>query len=383
MTWRSGFRFLAIVTGTLLLAVTLLPATGFFRAETALPSAATPAAASATTGTANASAVGAAEGSADSERDTLDGVPREMRQQLADVARAYADNARFPDYATPLNANDWAQLHPRAFVARTSTLANMPDATASVLLDHYIVDRGNDLPVRVRVMSGSGPASGVAVSAVRVSLQRKGQGSTWLSLSAASDSDSSGAAQQTFAGVLPVSALRAVPEGDAAVVAELVFSGGQRSIVTAAVRLYDGVAQLVSVGSARVEGPDLVIPARFQVQGAGYYRVEANLIAERGNVPVSHLNAEFRLAAGNGDGVLKVHAVTLREKGEAGPYVLRDIDIRRMPDEPGEPVRYGTAMAETFAVRGFPLDAYSHEAWEDPAARQRLEFLQKLAGNPP
>lgn len=35
--------------------------------------------------------------------------------------------------------------------------------------------------------------------------------------------------------------------------------------------------------------------------------------------------------------------------------------------------------AATFAVRGFPLAAYSNEPWEYPEARQRQEFLQKLA----
>lgn len=74
-----------------------------------------------------------------------------------------------------------------------------------------------------------------------------------------------------------------------------------------------------------------------------------------------------------------MHAVTLRAAGEAGPYVLRDVDITRLPDQPGDATGYGSAVAASFPVRGFPLDAYSNEPWDDPEARQRLQFLQRLS----
>ena len=290
-----------------------------------------------------------------------------MRRQLADIARAYASNARFPSYATPLTANDWTQLNPRAFVARQSSLEGLPGVAASIVLEKSIVDRAGDLPVRV-VLSG---ADGVAANAVQVLLQRQGQSSAPATLAQV--------AAGTFAGVLPASALQAVPAGEIVVVAEIAFAGGERAMVTAMAKSYDSAARLLGLGEPQVEGADLVIPARFEVAVAGYYRVQANLFTADGNKPVSHLNAEFPLAAGPVVAPLKVHAVTLRAAGEAGPYVLRDIDITRLPDEPGLATGYGSAVAQHFAVRGFPLDAYSNEAWEDPEAKQRLQFLQRLS----
>lgn len=81
----------------------------------------------------------------------------------------------------------------------------------------------------------------------------------------------------------------------------------------------------------------------------------------------------------NRNGLLKVHTVTLRAKHAAGPYVLRDFDITRLPDTPGELTSYGSAAVESFAVRGFPLDSYSNEPYVDPEAQQRADFLKKLA----
>jgi len=380
MTWRSGFRCLAITVTVLVVTAALLPVSAPFLEGLRSGWPAAVADQSVPNGQVGPAAVPGADGG--SSDDALDALAPEMRAQLADVARAYAHNARFPDYSTPLRDDDWAQRHPRASVARAASLGNVPGMAATLLLDRYIIDRAIDLPVQVRVAAEGGAAMNVTLSSVRVSLKRNGQGSDAIALVQVDAADMNDAVGQTFAGVVPAALLRALPAGDAAVVAELFFSGGQQSVVTAPVQLYDAVARLVALGGARVEGANLVIPARFQAGRAGYFRVEANLFAVRGNVPVSHLVAEFPLAAGNSEGLLKVHAVTLRESGEAGPYVLRDVDIRRVPDQPGDPTTFGTAIAEVYEVNGFPLDAYSAEPWVDPEAQERLEFLRKLGGAP-
>ena len=76
-----------------------------------------------------------------------------------------------------------------------------------------------------------------------------------------------------------------------------------------------------------------------------------------------------------------MHATTLREQGLPGPYVLTDINLMRMPAAPGEQTRYGSSQAESYPVNGFPLDSYSDEPYQDPAAQQRLEFLEKLSAD--
>lgn len=297
-----------------------------------------------------------------------------MQQQLGDVVRAYAENTRYPEYSKPLNANDWNLLHPRAFVARKAALANTSGMTATIVIDRYIVDRNVDLPVQVQVAAKPGAEHAALATRVAVWLQQKGQRSAPAVLA-----DRGASGEQAFAGIVPASVLQSVSVGETAVLAEVQFSNGERSVVTAMVKLYERGARLVRLGDASVDGADLVIPAYFEVTSPGRYRVEANLFSAAGNEPVSHLNAEFPLSAEARVGLMKVHAVTLRAKGAAGPYVLRDIDISRQPDQPGDATGYGTTAAESFTVRGFPLASYSSEPWQDPAAQQRLDFLKKLA----
>lgn len=300
-------------------------------------------------------------------------MPAAMRAQLADVANAYADNARFPDYAKPLNANDWNLLHPRAFVERKASLANMPGLTATLLLDHYIIDRSKDQPVQVQLVAEPGSTGAVSATKVNVWLQQKRQRSAAMTLLPAEG------VGQVFSGILPATSLRSVPLGETAVVAQVEFSNGERSNVTAMVKLYEPEARLLRLGDARVDDADLVIPATFEVIRAGHYLVAANLFNAGTNEPVSHLNAELDLSSDNRNGLLKVHTVTLRAKHAAGPYVLRDFDITRLPDTPGELTSYGSVAVESFAVKGFPLDSYSNEPYVDPEAQQRADFLKKLA----
>lgn len=299
-----------------------------------------------------------------------DGVPAEMRAQLADIANAYAQNARYPDYAKPLNNNDWQFLHPQALVPRKAALANVPNFSATVILDRYIIDRSVEQAVQVQLSAESGFDNTVSVTGINVWLQQNGKRSPVMALAGSG---------QVFSGVLPVASLRAVPQGETAVMAQLMFSHGEKATVNAMVKLYEPEARLVRVGDTQVDGADLLIPVHFEVNKAGSYLVAANLFSADGTEPVSHLTAEMTLSPDHKSGLLKVHAATLRAKQAAGPYLLKDFDITRLPDTAGELTTYGSSKVKSFAVSGFSLDSYSNEPYNDPAAQQKLEFLQKLA----
>jgi hypothetical protein len=379
MSRKKGFALLAVAATGVLLALLLVPpgalssGAGWHGVAEAVSGISADDA-----NTSRDTSASAAAGSSAADGD--DDIPPEMRNQFADIARDYAEDARYPDYAKPLTEKDWHLLHPRAFVPRKVPLLNAPGVTATLVLAQSIVDRGVALPVRVLIAAEHGTEAIAGDMAVRVMLQRKGQRSAMVTLASASEAAAEAGVARAFTGELSAEVLRSVPEGEAAVIAELVFESGEYANATAPVTLYEAAARLLRVGDARVEGADLVIPAYFDVQKPGQYRVAGNLFRADGGQPVSHLNAQFALSAQNSAGLLKVHAVTLRATAAEGPYVLRDIDITRMPDKPGDLTAYGSTTGETFAVRGFPLDAYSHEPFEDPAAKQRLEFLQKMAG---
>ena len=296
-----------------------------------------------------------------------------MQNQLADVAEAYSYNARFPPYSQPLTEADWTALNPRAFSPSERPLSNAPSLKVSLELPQYVLDRNHDLPVKVVVASDGDSTATLRVTGGQVAVRHgAGSGSAVPLESTALQGN-----VETFFAMIPATELATLPDTEVTIAAQLKLSDGQSSVVTAVAHLYQSVANLTYLGSAYVDGPHLVIPAHFDVIQPGYYRVQANLFSETG-VPVSHLNAAFMLSGGSAVGMMKVHAVTLREKGIAGPYVLTDMNVMRMPSGPGEQTQYGSASAKSYPVAGFPLTMYSDEDYQDPAAQQRIKFLEAL-----
>ena len=299
-----------------------------------------------------------------------------MQEQLAEIASTYQRNSRFPTYSQPLTDNDWSALNPRAFIPEERPLSNAPSLRVSIELPHYIVDSNRDLPVQVIVVSdaSSSGAPPLKATAVQVLVRSRNASSPPVLLVRTREQGN----VDTFAATIPATALAPFANSEAEVAALLALSDGKNSSASTMIRLFQSTASLDAIGAAYNDGTHLVIPAFFQVMDAGMYRVQANLFTQTG-APVAHLNSTFSLSTGNVTGLLKVHATTLREQGLPGPYVLTDINLMRMPAAPGEQTRYGSSQAESYPVNGFPLDSYSDEPYQDPAAQQRLDFLEKLS----
>lgn len=301
-----------------------------------------------------------------------------MREQLTEIAETYRHNSRFPTYSQPLRENDWSLLNPRAFVPAERPLANAPSIRASIELPYYVLNRNQDLPVKVIVVTESQGTDTPLLRATggQVFIRHGGHSSSPVALASANRQGN----VETFFATVPAGELAKLPDAEVEVSASLSLSDGQVSGISAMARLFQSSASLKYLGTTYIDGAHLVIPAHFQVTEAGYYRVQANLFSQDGE-PVSHLNAAFSLSTGNAIGLLKVHAVTLREAGLAGPYVLTDINVMRMPSAPGESTLYGSAQATRYPVAGFPLGSYDDTPYQDPTAQQRLEFLQNLSAN--
>lgn len=297
-----------------------------------------------------------------------------MAEQLAEIARTYRDNSRFPPYSKPLTSNDWSALNPRAFSATELPLENAPSLRVSIELPAFIIDRNQDLPIRVIVASEAGAT--VRASAGQI-LLRQGQTMTEPVLLASQGAQGN---VEVFAVTVPATTLSQLAEGETEVAARLTLSDGQPASVVSLMRLYQSTASLTGLGASYVDGADLVIPTYFTVVDPGLYRLQGNLFSAGGE-PVSHLNNTLSLTAGNSTGLLRVHSSVLREVQQAGPYLLTDINLMRMPAAPGDPTRYGSSVAEQYQVGGFALDAYSDEPFQDPAAQQRLEFLERLSSS--
>jgi hypothetical protein len=304
------------------------------------------------------------------EKDEIE-IPEGMRYQMADIAAAYKENMQYPEYAKPLNENDWNLLNPRAFIPREAPLKN--GMSASMVLDRYIVNRGADLPVKVIIRGGQ--KDGNFAVGVDLSLSDKGKTRTLISLSESDGNENT----SIYTGTIPAGMLKEAGPGEVTLIAGIAFAHGDQASTAAVVKVYENTATLMRLGEPYVDGADLVIPAYLDVEKPGRYRFEANLFDESGGQPISHLNSVFTLSREDNEGLVRVHAATLRAKGSPGPYLLKDINITMPPPSPGDTTGYASATAESFSIRGYDLDRYSDEAYENPQNSQRLEFLQKMA----
>ncbi len=304
------------------------------------------------------------------ETDVFD-MPDAMRFQMADVAEAYRENMRYPKYSIPLKETDWDLLNPRPFIPRESPLKN--GLSATMILDHYIVSRSRDLPVKLIIRGGQ--EDGNYAVDVALSLSDKGKTRPLISLNESDWNENT----VTYTGTIPADKLKDAGPGEVIINAGISFANGEDEKVVTVVKLFDNAATLTDLGEPYIDGADLVIPAHLDVQTPGHYRFQANLYDESGQQPISHLNSEFELSEGSSSGLVRVHAATLRNGGDPGPYLLKDINVTKSPENPGERTGYGSSASDSFLVQGFHLNSYSEEPYENPQTKQRLEFLQRLA----
>jgi len=293
-----------------------------------------------------------------------------VKKQMVDVSSAYQENIRYPKYSKPLAINDWAQLNPRPFVPKSLPMDFDEDISVAIILDHYIAHLDQNLPVTVTV---KGKAK---VNKVSAYLQNDKNKKNAVTLSTGPTIDGA----QAFTAEIPSHVLSANGSGEMLIFADINFENEQKAKVSAVFNVVETDAVLLALGETYVEGAHLMIPAEFDVAISGYYRFEANLFDQATQQPISHLNSTFLLTKAENIADVKVHAVTLRRVGFAGPYTLRDINITRGPAKPSDKSGYGMATKESYQIKGFDLSFYSDEAFVDPKNQQRLEFLQKMAG---
>lgn len=297
-----------------------------------------------------------------------------MKQQMQQVAQTYENNMRFPKYSKPLSKKDWSLLNPRAFVANHKPLDVGTGISAAIVLKQYIVSSDDNLNIEVSIHMDDDTEMGIEqVSAFLSDAQPQGT-SPVAQLTPSSAEDG----KLIFSGQMPSGWLSDLEHKEHQLFAQVLFANNETAKLSATFKLVGNDATLTSLSSAYVEGAHLMIPAHFDVQVEGRYRVRANLFDEK-NQPVSHLNSIVLLTDGNTSGVLKVHAATLRNQGSAGPYILKDFDITRGPAGPGQGTHYGSSAQAEFSVNGFDLNFYSDEEYSNPKNQKRLEFLKAMA----
>ncbi len=309
-----------------------------------------------------------------------------VKQQMADIAASFEETIRYPTYSTPLSSTDWVQLNPRAFVSKAVPLDFDESVSAELVLDKYIVQADEALPVALKIHGSGQDRYGESLDVLSASIVVEHQGKTY-SLGELYESDDSAYvstntddAGQIYSRTVPSQKVSSLPSGEVLLSADITFSNHEQARVSAAIKVVDTVATVTGVGEAYVEGAHLMIPVSIDAKERGFYSLQANLFDESGEQPVSHLNSSFMLDGSESEALVKVHASTLRAKQAPGPYLMKDINLTRGPARPGDKTAYGSSAKESFRVSGYDLEVYSQEEYVDPKAQQRLEFLQKMAG---
>ncbi|MDA0118081.1 hypothetical protein [Vibrio sp. T11.5] len=158
-------------------------------------------------------------------------------------------------------------------------------------------------------------------------------------------------------------------------VARIDFDKGE-DVISADVRLYHSVANVISVSQAYAQGPDMKVPVRLQIDKEGIFRLRANLYRQGGNA-IASLVKKQRLS--EGEQVMELQAFKRVLPEGTTDLELRDVVIERMSGYPGEKAAYGQSDAESYAIGRFDSNALTDEEYQmTEQERQQMAFLQQL-----
>jgi hypothetical protein len=295
-----------------------------------------------------------------------------MGANIKKVAMAYEQSIQYPHYSTPLAAENWDLLHPQQAIATQLPLAGDSDIQASLAMEDYVVFHGDAIEATLTVTSrGSLPD----IQSVKVAIlhgQTRLTGTQLLPSKKTANSI-----------VYSLKITPSMGHGDSwpmalQLAATLELSDGGNTTLLASFKYSKKNVTLTGVKEAYVEDVDLIIPLKVTVHESGRYQFRANLFNDAG-ITISHLVVKENLSASNSNIAFKVHSSLLRAAGDAGPYVLKDFNITKVPSHPGDKTQYGFSQEKSYKVNGFALQDYSTQPYVNGANVQRLQFLKKLS----
>jgi hypothetical protein len=295
----------------------------------------------------------------------------EVKARLAQVAEVYANQIRYPAFSMPIPNRDALQkyLPNRSFYAeRALDIKDENSPRIRLQTDRHQYFTGDTIKLTVSLEGLTGNPW-VAVQARLVA-----GGQTLATV------DASAAGQQTATYHMRIAGLDSMPDSgmdEYRVVARITIDGKVYEIGTP-VSYVSSVAEVTSVGMARVSGEYIHIPVDVTTTKPGYHELTANLYAVRSDKPLLHLTAQQELKSAIGLMQLKAHIASLKVGGDPGPYLLKDITFTRMPSPPDFTTEYGKSSQDSYEVRGYAFDEYDDVPYVDEEARRRLEFLRQL-----
>ena len=294
-----------------------------------------------------------------------------MKMQLASVATAFKTKIQYPIESQPLYENSWDLLHPNEFVTHTKKLSQDSELSVSVDLKSYVIYESQAIELSVTINSPEETINLHGFQAEFIS-NNKSVGSLPLNISSKTDSNlvlqsnyTPDNETQLWSPEMAIKVTLNVNNTDSILLANFKYS--------------QKLVELTDVSNSYIDNTDLIIPLNFKVNEPGRYITRTNLFSKKTNMPIAHVFVKENLDSGNTQMKLSVHSSLLRDMNDAGPYELRNFDIKRLPSKPGDKTGYGYSQIEKANIKGFALDRYSNEPYVNLQAQQRLEFLEQLS----
>ncbi|OZG72325.1 hypothetical protein BTA51_16460 [Hahella sp. CCB-MM4] len=306
---------------------------------------------------------------------------REVKARLAQVADLYAEQIRYPTFSMPIPGRDALPKYlPNQSFAATMPLdfkdKNSP--TISLKTDKRQYFKGEEITA---IVSVDGLKEGTWL---KVTGRLVENGNT-LQQAAGSQVESSSVEGSQINASTPTYQLQFAPGQNATqpsgtelrAVASLELDGRTYEIGTP-ITYVESVANITHVDVSQVNGEYLEIPVHIDTSNPGYHELGANLYSADTDQPLIHLTAQQEIRSSRGIIPLRAHISALKQQGNSGPYILKDLMLARMPSPPTYTTEYGHTSQESYAVTGHDFDEYDDVPYVDEEAQKRLEFLRQL-----
>jgi hypothetical protein len=279
---------------------------------------------------------------------------------LASVAADYQRSARYPDYSIPLTADQAEAYQGNRYHPVALPLEG--DGRFIVTLDKFRFTRGEPILV-VASLSGR-QVFGDTLSATLESATERDKADS-ADLHATEDS-----------GYYQGSISSDHEPGEYRLIVEARVDGRPVRHVSS-LSIEPDLGNFGGIDSPYVSGNDLVIPVRFDPDHAGYYALSAQLF--NGQRALAQLSAEDSMGTGSGTLVLKAHGSVLANQDIQGQLQLRNLQLRQMPERPGDRTHYAFGPDDGYEFSPPDLGDLRDEPAVNTESEQRAALLRQLA----
>ncbi|MBF0240534.1 MAG: hypothetical protein HQM12_22770 [SAR324 cluster bacterium] len=299
-----------------------------------------------------------------------------IQAKLQEIATNYAHNLKFPPYATPLNENSYDYLNPNAFIPFRLKMPTGDPFSYEIVLPSSILFKGAPVEGTFRIYGDqSEPLPQILDIKAEIISNQKSLASVNMML------EQNDEMEQVFHFTFNPS-----PEESASwppelqIKATFLLSGyGEQSYITQ-FRYEQSQAQITGLGQEKIEGPNLLIPVNLTTMRPGLYKVSANLFSQTTDQPLVHIQGHERIEGSSGTVILKAHIAALKERQDAGPYVLKTFLIYRHSETGGadEP---GNTSGAVFTVPGHSFNEYEDVPYSDQGEQEKLKRMNQIIQN--